>query len=74
MIWGLWDRQVDAIIDVKIGEDDTDTNKYKPMTSLLTKWENIKKDKQGKYCHNQRKYFLPFVLSAEITLAREALV
>ena len=31
MIWGLWDRQVDAIIDVNLGDADADTYKYKPM-------------------------------------------
>ena len=55
MIRGLWDCQVDAIIDVKLGDSDADTYKYKPMTSLLSRWENIEKDKHGKHCHNQRK-------------------
>ena len=59
MIWGLWDSQVDAIIDVKLGDADADadTYKYKLMTSLLTRWENIKKDKHGKHCNDQRKPF-----------------
>ena len=39
MIPGLWDRQVDAIIDVKLGDgDDADTYKYEPMTALLAWW------------------------------------
>ena len=50
MIQGLWDCQVDAIIDVKIGDADADTYKYDPMTSLLTSWEKINKDKYGKHC------------------------
>ena len=64
IIRGLWDHKVDAIIDVKLGDADTDTYKYEPMTSLLFRWENIKKDKHGKYCHNQR-IFSPFVLSVD---------
>ena len=45
MIHGLWGLQVAAIIDVNLGDADTDTYKYKPMTSLLARWENITKDK-----------------------------
>ena len=57
MIQVLWDSQVDAIIDVKLGGSDTDTYKYKPIKSLLARWEKIKKDKYGKHCHNQRKKY-----------------
>ena len=51
MIQGLWDRQFDAIIDVKLGDADPDTYKYEPMKSLLARWEKIKKDKHSKPCH-----------------------
>ena len=44
------------------------------MTALLSRWETIKKDKHGKHCHDQRKCFLPFVLSGNGMLMREALV
>ena len=64
MIRGLWDFQVDAIIDVKLEESNADTYKFKPMTSLLARWENIKKDRNGKHCHDQHKHFLLFVFSA----------
>ena len=74
MIKGLWDSQVDAIIDVKLGDADADTYKYEPITSLLSRWEKIKKDKNGKNCHYQRKHFLPFVFSVDVILGREALV
>ena len=57
MIRGLWDCQVDAIIDVKLGGADTDKCKYESMESLLARWEKIKKDKHGKQCHDQRKCF-----------------
>ena len=58
--WGLWDRQVDAIINIKISDSDVDTHKYDPMTSLLARQEKIKKDKHGKHCHNQQKHFSLF--------------
>ena len=55
MVEGLWDRQVDAITDVKIGDADTDSYKYESMAALLARWEIIKKDKRGKHCHDQQK-------------------
>ena len=43
MVLGLWDRQVDATIDFKLGDADADSYKYEPMTALLARWETIKK-------------------------------
>ena len=37
MIRGLWDRQVEAIIDVKLGDADVDSYKYESMAALFTK-------------------------------------
>ena len=37
MIQCLWNRQVESIIDVKPGDDDADTYKYKLMTVLLAR-------------------------------------
>ena len=73
MVQGLWDRQVDAIIDIKLGDADTDSYKYEPMEVLLSRQETIKKDKHGKICHDQRKFVLPFVISVDGMLQREAL-
>ena len=61
MIQGLRDLQVDAIIDAKLGDDDADNYKYKPMTSLLSRWEKINKDKHGNHCHDQHKHFRHFL-------------
>ena len=65
MIQSLGYRQVDAIIDVKLGDADVYTYKYDPMTSLLARWERIKKDKHGKHCNDQRKHYSPFVISVD---------
>ena len=48
MIKSLWDNQVEVIIDVKLGDAEADTYRYDPMTSLLDRWEKIKKNKHGK--------------------------
>ena len=53
MIRGLWDRQVEAIIDFKLGDAHVDTYKYWPITSLPARWEKIKKDKHGEHCLDQ---------------------
>ena len=74
MVQGLRDCQVDAIIDVKLGDSDKDTHKYGPMTSLLNKWEKIKKYKHSKHCKNKLIFFPPFVISVYVILGREALV
>ena len=49
MIQGLWDRQVDAIIDVKLGDSDAETYKHEPTTKILDRWEEIKKYKHGNH-------------------------
>ena len=67
-------HQVDVIIDIKLGDAYADTYKHEPMTSLLARWENIKKYKHGKHCHNQRKHSSPFVLSVDNMLGSKALV
>ena len=73
MIQGLWDRQVNASIDVKLGDSDADTYKYEPMTSLLGRWEKIKKYKHCKHCNDQWNFFT-FVLSVDRMLGRKSLV
>ena len=48
MVRGLWDRQINTIIDVKLGDADEDSYKYEPLAALLGRWEMIKKDNCGK--------------------------
>ena len=74
MIQSLSNHQVDSIIDVKLEDADADTYKYDPMTLLLARWEKIKKDKHGKHCNDQRKLFLPFIISMDGMLWRSYLV
>ena len=74
MVRGLWVRQVDAISDVRLGDADAYSYKYEPMTVLLARWETIKTDKHSKHCHDQRKLFSRFFLSADVMLGRESLV
>ena len=73
-IQDLLDRQFESIIDFKLGEADADSSKYEPMTTLLARWETIKKDKNSNHCHYQHNFFSPFVLSVDVMIEREALV
>ena len=74
MIQGLRDRQVNVVINVKLGDTDADTYRYEPMIALLSRWEKINKDKHSKHCHDQRKHISPFVFSVDRMLGREDLV
>ena len=49
--WGLWDRQTNVIIDVKLGNADVDTYRFDLMVNLLYWWEKINMDKNRKNCH-----------------------
>ena len=73
MIQVLWDRQVVAIIEVKLVDADADTYKYEATAVLPARWEKIKKDNHSKHCRDQQKYVSPFVLSVNM-LGREALI
>ena len=74
LIRGVWNRQTNAIIYVKLGDADANTYRFEPMVTLMARWEKMKKDKHGKHCHEQRKHFSPFALSVDGMLGREALV
>ena len=49
------------------------TYKYEPMYKLLATLEKQNKDKHDNHCHEQRKYFSPFVISVHGVLGKEAL-
>ena len=71
---GLWDRHTNATIKIKIGDAYADTYTFELLVMLLAWWEKMKKDKNGKHCHDQWKQFSQFVLSVYGMLGREALV
>ena len=74
MIWGLWDWQAEATIEVKLGDADAESYRFDPMMALLDQLEKIKKDKQNKHWHFQRRHFSPFVISLNGILGREDLI
>ena len=73
-IWGLWESQTEAIIDVRFRNADTDSRNPVIMDKLLAGWEKLKKYKHGQDCYNQRRHFSLFVLSVDGMMGKEALV
>ena len=55
---GAWERQTSTIIDVNLGNDVVETERFEPLYKLLARWDKIKKYKNGKHCHEQRNFFL----------------
>ena len=74
LIWGLWEIQTGAIINVIFRASYAETYIKEPIDELLSHWEKEKKDKQGKHCHKQRKHFSKFFLSMYGMLGKESLV
>ena len=63
LIWGLWESQTEAIINIIFGDLDKETYKKEPTDKHLDCWEKENKDKHGKHCHEQWKIFHIFPLS-----------
>ena len=63
MVHGLWDIQVDAIIYFNLGDPDVDTYKCKLITSLLTRWEKIKKKSRESTATTNGNIFFHFSFS-----------
>ena len=73
-IWGLWESQTEAIIDVRFGYADADSWKPVRMDKFLSGWEKLKKEEHGQSCYDQGRYFSPFVLSLNGMVGIKALV
>ena len=72
LIRGLWDRHNNTITEVKFGDADVDTYRFEWIENILALWEKMKKDKQSKNCHNQRKHFSLFVISVDGMLGKDS--
>eukprot|EP00957_Ditylum_brightwellii_P166849 12699567-Ditylum_brightwellii.AAC.1 len=72
MIRHLWKRQTDCILDIYITDTDTESYISHSMESVLAAQEKEKKDKYLQACLEQRRHFLPFVVSDDGMLGHEA--
>ena len=69
---GLWEIQTDDIIGVRFGDSHIKTYVKNKLDTLLSRWEQMKKDKHGSHWHNQRKRFYQFVLSIYGVLGKDS--
>jgi hypothetical protein len=69
---GLWKNQHETIVDIRV--TDTDSNAYKHLNphDVLQKQEKEKRAKYLRPCLEQRRSFVPFVVSTDGLLGREA--
>eukprot|EP00957_Ditylum_brightwellii_P043337 3285051-Ditylum_brightwellii.AAC.1 len=58
---GLWQRQMEAIIDVRVTNLDAKSYLLKTVKKCLEDQEKEKNDKYLKLCMEQRKDFTPFI-------------
>ena len=73
LIQVLWEIQSEDIIDVRLEDPGCDSYKKYPIGTILASWGN-KKGKHINHCHEQQKYFSPFLLSVDVIIVKEALV
>ena len=72
LIRGLWSTGSDSIIDVRVTNVDCRTQRDKDPEKVLATHERAKKKKYLASCLEQRRSFIPFVVSADGLLGREA--
>ena len=72
LIRGLWSTGSESIIDVRVTNVDCRTQRDKDPEKVLASHERAKKKKYLASCLEQRRSFIPFVVSADGLLGREA--
>jgi hypothetical protein len=71
-ICGLWQRQTDCIIDVRVTDTDAKSNLSKDPAKVLEAHEKGKKRKYLAPCIAQRRHFTPFAVSTDGLIGKEA--
>ena len=56
------------------GDADAETYVKEGMDTLFPGWEQIKRDKYERHCHEKWKHFSPFILSVDGMMGKEAQV
>ena len=72
LIRGLYNRGMDTIIDVRVTNLDSKSNRTCDPDKVLARHEKEKKNKYLEACLKQRRSFTPFVVSTDGMLGREA--
>ena len=69
---GLWKNQVETIVDIRVTDTDANAYKHQNPHDVLRKQETEKKKKYLRPCLDQRRSFVPFVVSTDGLIGREA--
>ena len=69
---GFWARSTDCIVDVRVTDTDAKSYRNKTPAKVLAMQEEEKKRKYSQACREQRRHFVPFVVSADGLLGKEA--
>ena len=72
LIRGLWEPQMDGIVDVRITDTDLKSQRHLDVEKVLAKHEREKKSQYLQPCLQQRRHFTPFICSVDGILAKEA--
>ena len=72
LIRGVWQRGQDCIVDTRVTDLDCKSNRNQDLEKVLKKNEKQKKAKYLQHCLKQRRAFVPFVITTDGMLGREA--
>lgn len=72
LIRGLFSKQLDCIIDVRITNLEAKSHRGKKPQNVLENKEREKKQKYSESCKNQNRDFSPFLVSDNVMLVKEA--
>jgi hypothetical protein len=68
----LWKNQHETIVDIRVTDTDANAYKHQNPHDVLRKQEKEKKKKYLRACLDQRRSFVPFVVSTDGLIGREA--
>ena len=71
LLRGLWKNQHETIIDIRVTDTDQHAYRHQNPYDVLKKQEKEKKAKYLKACLDQRRSFVPFVVSTDGLIGRE---
>jgi hypothetical protein len=69
---GLWKNQHETIVDIRVTDTDANAYKHQNPYDVLRKQEKEKKKNYLRPCLDQRLSFVPFVVSTDGLIGREA--
>ncbi len=71
LLRGMWKNQHETIIDIRVTDTDANAHKHQHPYAVLKKQEKEKRTKYLQPCLDQRRSFIPFVVSTDGLIGRE---